>query len=562
LPPILIYKDNVNGSLTISTASVPSTVYGVDWSISGSRRNTVSRPIVIAEESEGLTIESAETLTMQVKQVANPDHISPDGVDKENTLPGGGKPQKYKKRKSIGQQSNRQKQRFSGNAPSTATDDTENVALVMGIQEDDRVDDQGMELNDQAEAAIDSDASASKTPAGAAEPSPPVKRKRKKRKSVVLVRKKRRSSSSIAQGTNGPLRLMTPASSREDQQADSHDTLEDSASASISEDDIRPGSRQRRSTAHRQRTPPRPDIYQSSPVRMPPEADENEDDTYVDDESPEPPTPAITTKSRKRRSNDSILPSIEKGHRHDSHKFRLREVTQPKPKKTMPTFPILTHRLTNTGALPIIVEEAEDQLDSDDDLNLANTSFLDRAAPNAVDVLAQICRETVDSAISRMEASTNSAAGRAEAKRKRTALEAFGSELDSRLFDLSATVEHRLTLEARVRKSKREKADLQTRWVEVRQQREETALKCDAVRRKHWKNEAKGKERHEMSEQLHTLEMVMEREKDEVEEGLEFMLRSVAGRVSSADGGGLLERVKEFNRHLERTAAVLEGRLV
>ena len=39
--------------------------------------------------------------------------------------------------------------------------------------------------------------------------------------------------------------------------------------------------------------------------------------------------------------------------------------------------------------------------------------------------------------------------------------------------------------------------------------------------------------------------------------GLEFSLRSIAQKVSSASGGGLLNRVKDFNSLLERAITKL-----
>jgi hypothetical protein len=103
--------------------------------------------------------------------------------------------------------------------------------------------------------------------------------------------------------------------------------------------------------------------------------------------------------------------------------------------------------------------------------------------------------------------------------------------------------------------------------MEVRRQREEIALKCDDIRARNQMMEANGKETFELSEQLHGLEMVVEKPDLDGEcgasDGLEYMLRSVAMTVSGAAGAGdgLLARVKDCNRHLERTALMLEGRL-
>jgi hypothetical protein len=131
---------------------------------------------------------------------------------------------------------------------------------------------------------------------------------------------------------------------------------------------------------------------------------------------------------------------------------------------------------------------------------------------------------------------------------------------------MSVAIEHRLTMEARVKKAKKAKTDAQNEWMEIRRQREEIAIRCDDVRARNLRSEADGKETYELSEQLHELEMIVEKpELDAVEfegGGLEFMLRHVAMTVNGAavGGVGLLDRVKEYNRQLERTALVLEGR--
>jgi hypothetical protein len=291
--------------------------------------------------------------------------------------------------------------------------------------------------------------------------------------------------------------------------------------------------------------PRRPQARTVSPTATPyQEPIENEDETYIPEEvSPEPPAPAIRKKPRR---NAKTIPSIESDnlvpHRYGSTSFEPRS-----------GFPITTHRLVNTSALPTITEENE-QSNSDHDLDPFST-LTARAAPNAVDVLAQICRESVASAL----ITTHSSASGSGLKRKTDALESFGRELESRLFDMSAAVENRLTLEGRVRASKREKSAMQSRWVEVRRQREEVALKMDAVRREHWEGEGRGGQSWRVSEACFGIGVVIEREKGTELEGLEGLLGSVGRDVSGFEGGGTLQRVREFNARMERMIHVLEG---
>jgi hypothetical protein len=286
------------------------------------------------------------------------------------------------------------------------------------------------------------------------------------------------------------------------------------------------------------------------------------DETYVDEAvSPEKPTPKAPPKKRNAK--------VRKGRRSESNgqssSSRQADPSSGVKKPSKPTFPIVTHRMTNISALPTINDDAEDDFNSATDTSSVKTKFTDRSAPNAVDVLAQFCRETISNTLSKQSGTSSTTSAR-ELKRKRTAIEAFGSEIDSRLFDMSVAIEHRLTLEARVKKAKKAKTDAQNEWMEIRRQREEIAIRCDDVRARNLRAEADGKETYELSEQLHGLEMMVEKpELDAVDfegGGLEFMLRHVAMTVSSAAGGGvgLLDRVKEYNRQLERTALVLEGR--
>jgi hypothetical protein len=284
--------------------------------------------------------------------------------------------------------------------------------------------------------------------------------------------------------------------------------------------------------------------HTASPARTPyREPFENEDETYLPEEvSPEPPTPAPTKKSRKATRT---IPSIES----DNPAPSRHRSTSSEPRSG---YPITTHRLVNTSALPTISEELEgasgDELD-----HLTKT----RAAPNAVDVLAQICRESVATALT--ATLTTSQGG--SLKLRTAALESFGHELEARLFDMSAAVENRLTLEARVRSSKREKNAVQGRWMELRREREEVALRTDAVRRRHTEGEERGRESWGVSEACFGVGAVGERERGTEGEGLEGLMGSVGRVVSGGEGGGALQRVREFKARMEGLLGVLrEGR--
>ena len=396
---------------------------------------------------------------------------------------------------------------------------------------------------------------------------PVTAKRRKKRKSVLMPRKRR-----ISRESGSRVAYNADEDADEELLADlPQQEAEESVIAEDSVSTLRRTSINSKDGYRKRKTP------EALPFQTPQEthsheaeADAEGDETYVDAEdsaeeaTPKPPVPKAGNKSKAIGSRSSTQQSHGSSHKRSSGRSPLSGAKASRPKKAKASFPILIHRLTNISALPTITEETEDRPDGIDS-DVSDCKFPNRSAPNAIDVLAQVCRETIEATVSKLSTANGSTAASAkEVKRKRTAIEAFGQEIDSRLFDMSAAVENRLTLEARFKKSKREKAQLQAQWMEVRKQREEVALKCDEIRRKHWEDEAEGRESHELSERLHELEMHLERDRQQQEEeqeaGLEYMIRTVARDVSSVEGGGILDRVKEFNRQLERTALVFEGR--
>ena len=356
---------------------------------------------------------------------------------------------------------------------------------------------------------------------------------KKKRRSVLLVRKKRRSS--------GPKDSSLASAVIESSVQENHSQI--SSEAPAPPEALPFGHRIEkwsRVARRKQNTDGEsPDLYRE---RTPVEEDEEGDETYVQESSPEPQTPAPAKKTKKRKGSGSA----ENGGQEIS-----------KPKQSKATFPILTHRLTGISTLQTIHEAGKGENESGGEDIPPQLGFNDRAQPNAVDVLAQICRETIETMIERMSQNSE----RANMKNKRDALEAFGKDLDEELFEMSEAVENRINLEARVRKSKRDKSALQTEWVELRKERERIALKCDAIRRRNWKCEQEAREKWTLSDAARRAERELERENQDDEEGMEILLRSVAGDVSSAsEQGGLLHQVRAFNAQLEAMALVLEGR--
>ncbi|KAL4926565.1 uncharacterized protein BDV17DRAFT_269059 [Aspergillus undulatus] len=246
--------------------------------------------------------------------------------------------------------------------------------------------------------------------------------------------------------------------------------------------------------------------------------------------------------------------------------------SQPRPakRKRQPrgeTVPITVHRLANAASLggELQQSDSEDEDESPEEISSKQTTKLpSRGGVNAADVLAQICRETLEKTLTTLKngiANEANTARRAEWTLRRKAVEAFGSELEGRLFDLSEILDSNFMLSHKVKKAKRNMMDLRTRLDRVRKEREAVALKMDAVRREHAKEEQAGMARSTINHSLHNLDLALERgqgrasEDERLTAGLEFRLRNAARNVSSmASGaqGGLLDQIKAFNAQLER----------
>ncbi|RVX68536.1 hypothetical protein B0A52_07960 [Exophiala mesophila] len=388
---------------------------------------------------------------------------------------------------------------------------------------------------------------------------PSKPKKRKKRKLVVLGRKKKRVSDQSQVEESTP-EEPTIGNETEDTALPDSSTATLEADEAVEADNADVADR----TDDGETTPNRHGIAAKLLDRTPNGADEeDEDETYVQESSPEPTTPAAAVKKQRIKNP---RPSRENGRRSQQEKS--------KPKSSKSTFPILTHRMTNLGTLPTISEEVENSQattnEAEEEVESRVPSVQSRSQPNLVDVLAQICRETISNLIEDLDKTTTSTtkSDRATSKNKRSALEAFGQDLDDELFQLSEAVENRINLEARVRKAKREKSSLQAEYMEIRKQREQIALKCDAVRRQHWECEQDAREKWQLSQAARRVELELEREletreegNDDADEGVEYLLHTVAGDVSAlSDEGGMLDKIRSFNSQLENLARFLESR--
>ncbi|GAB1208953.1 hypothetical protein APSETT445_007718 [Aspergillus pseudonomiae] len=305
-------------------------------------------------------------------------------------------------------------------------------------------------------------------------------------------------------------------------------------------------------------------------------------------EAPEEPEPAPAPKRGRGRPSLSHKGPEVTQHEEDPEAQNesgeeASRTTRRKPRQPRgETVPVTVHRLANVASLGGDVQPSEesDEEESADELSTRQkTKLPSRGGVNVADVLSQICRETLEKTLTTLTngiSNEGNAARRSEWTTKKKAVEAFGTELEGRLFELSEMLDSNFVLGVKLKKAKRDMMDMRTRLYQLRKEREAVALQMDAVRRKHTEEENASLARTNINNSLHSLDLALERsqnrpagDSDEpgssepsLTVGLEFMLRSVADNVSSrAPGaqGGLLNQIKAFNAQLEAAARTLES---
>ncbi|KAE8311496.1 hypothetical protein BDV41DRAFT_541909 [Aspergillus transmontanensis] len=305
-------------------------------------------------------------------------------------------------------------------------------------------------------------------------------------------------------------------------------------------------------------------------------------------EAPEEPEPASAPKrGRGRPSLSNKGPEVtqreEDPAAQDENREEASRTTRRKPRQPRgETVPVTVHRLANVASLGGHVQTSElsDEEESADELSTRQkTKLPSRGGVNVADVLSQICRETLEKTLTTLKngiSNEGNAARRSEWTTKKKAVEAFGTELEGRLFELSEMLDSNFILGVKLKKAKREMMDMRSRLYQLRKEREGVALQMDAVRRKHSEEENASLARTNINNSLHSLDLALERSRNRPADGsddsgsskpsltvgLEFMLRNVADNVSSrAPGaqGGLLNQIKAFNAQLEAAVRTLES---
>ncbi|KAK2749890.1 hypothetical protein FQN57_005307 [Myotisia sp. PD_48] len=244
-----------------------------------------------------------------------------------------------------------------------------------------------------------------------------------------------------------------------------------------------------------------------------------------------------------------------------------RERKANKKREPRSTVPVTVQRLANISAL---------QEDPDTTAPLQEISIPSRGGVNAADVLSQICRETLDKTVSTLQSAIereSNRARRAEWNWKRKAVEAFGSELEGRLFSMSELLDSNFVLNVGLKKAKKDRSALSNELLDIRREREEVAIRMEEVRKRFSEDEDAKVEHGTINNALHDLQLAVDRSQKNAGQhskedppnpfvGLEYLLRTVSQDVSSAapnSRGGLLEQVQAFNGRLQRTIEFLDG---
>ncbi|KAG7415487.1 hypothetical protein Forpe1208_v005615 [Fusarium oxysporum f. sp. rapae] len=287
--------------------------------------------------------------------------------------------------------------------------------------------------------------------------------------------------------------------------------------------------------------------------------------------------------AKRRRGRPSRSPATQKqpATKPKPPKTKSRTTQEkPLPKQVRRTKQVAKERRVSDGsAIEVTVQRFVNvkkfiKGDDEEDQLAADLPFTTTGV-TAVDVFAQACLEVIDGTVAKLFETlqnTEEKNKRKECRIKIRALEAYKEELTSRLLQLSIHLMDWQSLRKRVRLIQREKLSLREEILRLKAEREQVALKMDAVRIKHEEDTKESKYRLDTSAIMHDIDMAVERGRDAPElsraqekkadlANLELLVARITDEASSSSSaGGMLQQVKNFNAFLERAAIALETR--
>ncbi|KAJ0108913.1 hypothetical protein J7T55_005456 [Diaporthe amygdali] len=255
---------------------------------------------------------------------------------------------------------------------------------------------------------------------------------------------------------------------------------------------------------------------------------------------------------------------------------------QPKMPRAKPSKQTSAHRKKSGDAAqqPISVKIQrftkprridEDDPEADDILN-TEIPFANRGGVNAVDVLAQMCEELISTSLQNLKDNFDNAqdaATKKELRVKLRALEAFQEELRTRFLEHTIALDALYALKKRVREAQKNRLQLRERIMQIRAEREQVALRMDAVRMKHEEGGKEALHNIKLSAAMHDVDLAIGQgraapdlsakdQKTAELANLELLIDRVTEQAcSGGPAGGNLRYIKSFNAFLERTAAAL-----
>ncbi|KPA42083.1 hypothetical protein FLAG1_05039 [Fusarium langsethiae] len=292
-----------------------------------------------------------------------------------------------------------------------------------------------------------------------------------------------------------------------------------------------------------------------------------------EEQAEEEPTP------KRRRGQSSRSPATQKQPAtKPKPSTKSRTGPKPLPKQVRKTKQAeKARRVSDGSAIEITVQRFVNvkkygKDDGEEDQLAGDAPFI-MNGETVVDVFSQVCFEVIDGVVARLYdtlGNTEEKEKKKECRIKILALEAYKEELTSRLLQQAIHLNDLNTLRKRVRIVQREKLSLREEILRLKAEKEQVALKMDAVRIKHEEDTKESKYRLDTSAIMHDIDMAVERGRDAPElsraqekkadlANLELLVARITDEASSASSaGGMLQQVKNFNAFLERAAVALE----
>ncbi|KAL7809131.1 hypothetical protein V8C44DRAFT_334537 [Trichoderma aethiopicum] len=214
--------------------------------------------------------------------------------------------------------------------------------------------------------------------------------------------------------------------------------------------------------------------------------------------------------------------------------------------------------------------------DADDEDPLqSEMAFVNHGGESVIDVFAQVCDEVISSTLEQFQEVVNGAEPTAKKKEyrfKMRAIEAYREELKSRFLQHAIHLNHWHSLRKRVRHVQKERMALREEIMRIKAEREQVALRMDAIRIQHEADARESKYCLDASSLMHDVDLAVEQGREAPElsraaqkeaelANLELLVSRVSEQASSSSfTGGILKQVKDFNSFLERAAMALESR--